>query len=404
VPINDISDRGPRGTSLRLRTGRTPAWIAGLAGWVCLAASCSAPAPRAEPDPAPGPSATATSEQAEASTSAGEETMPPPSGPDPVGVIAAAKTPHEWVRGHGRTLLRYVQSPTRWWPEDFGKTAVALVTPRGRVVRRWSPPVRWEALQWWPAGRGFVGVNHYGALTPGPMLLTDGGVTELTPVRGARHHRAGDVRFGKGWLLDRTRTTVTRELLPPTRCAGSALVDLRGRVWCLDRRKRTLSWTDDGRSWDRHRLSTTYFEYCDGGTLGAEIEVLGDRVAVGLWRADVSGDRGRTWHDVDLPYRLVGAHRVSYSSEANCTRVSPLSDGRLLLSYFGDAVATSPSNTEFTLLDFPVRRFDYSSVSEGVLVAPQRRYGERLVSYDGGTTWDELRVRSLLAHLFARRH
>jgi hypothetical protein len=328
----------------------------------------------------------------------------PGGGAGPLSIITAAGDPYAWVRGHGRALLLYYEMPPRWWPsEEAGEQAVALVDRDAHVLRRWAPG-RAAEMDWWPVGRGFVGMTQHGER--GPVLLHATGVVVLTQERGYRTYRAGDTRFGEGWLLNRSDRTISKEDLPHSRCARSrwtpsALTDLRGRLWCLDSRRRSLSWTDDGRAWTRHRLAASHFEYCDGGTTGAEIAILGRRVAVGLWRADFSFDRGRTWSDVDLPVKLVGADQGAGGSFPNCTEVRPLADGRLVLSYFGVAVATGIENTEFALVDYPAgTRGAYPPLFEGVLVASQREYGRRLVSYDGGATWREFRSRALLQHLF----
>lgn len=337
--------------------------------------------------------------------------VPPPvtalvtaSGPDPGPIIAAAGDPYAWVHGHGRVLLLYFQMRTRWWPEaEMGQPAVALVDRSAHVLHRWAPGGGLE-MDWWPAGRGFVGMPPpWGRREP--VLLRARGAVPLVEERGYRPYRETDVRFGHGWLLDPVHRTVTKEDLPRSRCARtrstpSALTDLRGRTWCLDPRRGTLSWTDDGRAWTRHRLASRHFEYCDGGTAGAQVAVLGRQVAVGLWRADFSADRGRTWRDVDLPFELVGAHQGDGGSFPNCTWVSTLKDGRLVLEYFGLAVATSVDNTAFELVDPPARTLHPYAV-EGVLVAPHRQYGRRLVSYDGGDTWRAFHTPDLLAHLFA---
>jgi hypothetical protein len=163
-----------------------------------------------------------------------------------------------------------------------------------------------------------------------------------------------------------------------------------------------VSWSDDGKAWTRHTLSTSYRSLCDGGAVGADLEILADRVVIGLWRADFTSNRGRTWRDVALPFRMVGANDgIGTPYDADCTHVDLMRDGRLHMSYFRHAVATDESATTFVRVARPSNagRVNYRTY-EGILVAPLRRqHGERVVSYDGAH-WRPLRVRALLRHLF----
>ncbi|GAA1964582.1 hypothetical protein GCM10009798_25990 [Nocardioides panacihumi] len=320
-------------------------------------------------------------------------------------MIAGARTPYTWVRGHGRALLVYSKMPRRWWPSvDLGPFAVSLVDRDGSVLRRWTQPLDWGELDWAPVGRGFIGLEPYAARGDA-VYVSARGITVLTRVRARRAYRVGDVAFGRGLLLDRTSRTVSTERLPKL-CRGSATVDLRGRLWCLDGPRRVLSWTDDHVSWTRHRLSTGYRWECDGGSLGSEPAILADNVVIGLWRADFTTDGGRSWHDVALPFDMVGAtDGIGTPYDANCTQVDVLRDGRLHLSYFTHAVATSVENTAFAPVTGPRGAADQIewNAPEGILAAPLRhRYGHRVVSYDGGVHWRPLRVRRLVRAMFDR--
>lgn len=362
----------------------------GLVVWLaaaCVATGCT----RAEVPPGPGSVSPSTNRVlAEEVVESG-----PPLSPDPAAVVAAAGAPVGWVRGPERALLAY-RVPRGDRRDVGGSAALVLLTSEGEVLGRWaSDRSSWASLDWSPAGRAFVGASRYGRTR---LLVRPGGITELREERGRRTFRHGDTRFGQGWLLDAARTRIARELLPRDRCGGDVEVDLRGRTWCLDEEKRVVSWTDDHETWTSHQLSTSHLEYCDGGTTGAELELLGDQVVIGLWRADFSQDRGLTWHDVDLPYSADGAFRSG--SVPNCTELTTLVDGRLLFSHFGNFVATDASNTAFVPFDFPsgLRWFEQL---EGVLVGVRRGKTGPDVSYDGGTTWVPLRVPELLGRLFA---
>jgi hypothetical protein len=233
-----------------------------------------------------------------------------------------------------------------------------------------------------------------------PQLIGAGRSTELTRVRGTRLFGRGDIRFGPGWLLDPVAKTVTRERLAGCR-RDSIHTDARGWIWCLDPKKKHVAWSrDGGTTWERHPLSDSYFEYCSGGTLGADLTVQGHVVTIGLWRADFSLDRGRSWQHVALPVDLVGAYQENPFGDARCTRVKPLADGRLVIDYFRVAVAHDATNTRFSLIRTPPRT-RFVDVHEGVLVAASRRpYGDRFASYDGGRTWRPIRINALLRHMF----
>jgi len=319
--------------------------------------------------------------------------------PDVGEVIALAKTPSAWVRGADTVLVEYSLMTASYWPDDATVSAGRVVDRRGRVLGEWAdndPTHR----TYWPAGRDFVGMPQYGGR---PWLVRDGAISRLGREPGTRPVEAGDVRFGRGWLLDPSAGTVTREQLPGCR-QDSIRTDLQGRVWCLDAQKTRLSWSDDGgETWEGHTLSTSYLEFCDGGARGVDLEVQGEVVAIGMWRADFSLDRGRTWRDVGLPLGLVGSHRANAYTEANCTTVQPLPDGRLVLEYFGAAVGADATNTRFAAIRTPPRS-TYAGVQEGVLVAVSRRpYGERWASYDGAGSWRPLRAGPLVRHLLSER-
>jgi len=315
-------------------------------------------------------------------------------------VIALAKVPASWTAGEDRLLLEYRLMPPSEWP--YGQYTVALQTldANGRLLAQTvDPGTKFGSgiRKYYPAGRAFVGITSYGP--PAGVLIRDDGVDELATVRGSRVAGPGDVPVGPGWLLDQATMTLTRERLGGCQ-SESIRNDLRDRVWCLDPEKTTLAWSDDrGDTWTRHRLSASYFEYCDGGTLGADLAVHDTTVAIGLWRADFSHDRGETWSDVDLPYRLVGAHPGQAGSEANCAGATPLVDGRLVLDHFGAAMAADPTNTKFAKLRTPDET-QYAGVEEGLLTAASKQpYGTRLVSYDAGRTWQPPRAEDLVRHV-----
>jgi hypothetical protein len=204
-----------------------------------------------------------------------------------------------------------------------------------------------------------------------------------------------------GWLVDPSRLTITREELPHCH-RGSSRLDRHGRIWCLDPKKVHLLWSDDGEAWQRHRLSTSYFNYCDGGTLGADLKILGDAVTIGLLRADFSVDRGHTWRTVALPVDKVGAGAPLPGSEQNCADVSPLPDHRLVVSYFGSLVAMDASNTRYRKVTTP-RGTQFDGVQEGVMLAASHKaYRDLVASYDSGRTWRQLKTRQLARHLLTR--
>jgi len=314
--------------------------------------------------------------------------------PDADEVIALAKTPTSWTRGRNTLLVEYWLARQAYW-DDPAAVAVQVLDRRGRVLGQWAEDPEVGSRDYWPAGRDFVGLPSYAG---GPVLARDGSLIPLTQVRGTRPRKPGDIRFGRGWLLDPAAKTVARERLPGCR-QDSIRTDLRGWVWCLDRHKEHIAWSaDEGRTWSRHTLSDSYFEYCDGGTLGSDLVVLGNVVAIGLWRADFSLDRGTTWHDVPVPWRMAGLHHERPEAD-DCTQVTPLSDGRLVIGYFRIAVATDPTNTLFRIIRTP-RRTHFAAMQEGVVVAvPHRPYGETFVSYDGAETWQRPSPRTLLRHL-----
>jgi hypothetical protein len=318
-------------------------------------------------------------------------------------VIALAGSPMSWTTGRGRLLLEYWLTSPRDpdWP-DARVVARRVLDRHGRIV---AESVQRTRIWWdtWPIGHDFIEADfRYGFTPTSVVLLGRGAATPLTFRRSPRPARPHDVRFGYGWLYDRHTRTVAPELLPLCR-QDSARVDTHGRIWCLDHRKTHLLWSDDGRHWTSHALSTTYLDWCDGGARGSDLAISGNSVAIGLWRADVTTDRGTTWHDVPLPYRKVGAHRGPYP---NCTGVEPLPDGRLVISYFGTLIASDPTNTHFQALGTPAHTsyagaFAYPrGIHEGVLLAVgPRPTGIRRISYDAGRTWHPVRVASLLHHL-----
>jgi hypothetical protein len=291
--------------------------------------------------------------------------------------------------------------PAYDWPSWASTTAVVLLGPGGRVRMEGVDPYAGSTREYVPAGAGFVGLSGYPPRRP--VYVDDDGVVTLGLEREPRTARPDDVRISGGWLLDRAAMTLSRERLEGC-LADSVRVDLQQRVWCLNPRKTTLSWTDDGgRTWERHPLSTSYFWFCDGGTVGSDLTVQGEVVAIGLWRADISLDRGGSWQDVDLPYRRVGAYTAEHTGDdANCTHVSPLADGRLVMSYARVEVAGDTSNTWFSPVEVPAR-MSFVGTPEGLMLAASRKaYGVRLVSYDGARTWRPIRLRVLAQHLLAR--
>jgi hypothetical protein len=299
-----------------------------------------------------------------------------------------------WTAARDRILLEYFLP----WSNYFEITAPRVVALRvvDRQGRTVSESVQRYGGSWpdaWAVGRDFiatVGRNEF-------LRIGDGDATSLTFQSSSRSAHAGDVRFGHGWLYDRQALTITPERLPPCR-RDTARVDAHGRIWWLDRPKTHVLSSDDGQRWNRHALSTTYFEWCDGGAPGSDLATSGDTVAIGLWRADLTTDRGATWHDVPLPYRRVGAHRA-HDGAPNCTAVEPMPDGRLVISYFNTLVAEDPTNTRFHRLDLPKHTL-YTYAREGVLQAiSSRPYGGVRVSYDGGDTWHPVRMGSLLHYL-----
>jgi hypothetical protein len=320
--------------------------------------------------------------------------------PDPDDVIALAKTPMAWTRGTDTILVEY-----GLFARNAEVIAAQVVDRRGRVRHEWIAPETDDFREYWPVGRDYVGMSGLYGMEPHgppPVLMRDGAPVPLRKLRGARPARPGEMRFGRGWLLDRAAGTVSQERFPGCR-QDSIRVDEHRRVWCLDDQKTQIFWSDDGgRTWARHALSDSYFEYCDGCALGAELMMQDDAVGVALYRADFSLDRGRTWHDVDLPLALIGADRGIDGSFPNCTFSGILSDGRLVIGHLGDAVATDPSNTQFARVR-PPRGAPYIGTQEGVLVADSESpLGKRFVSYDGGVTWQPPRVSALVRHLLPR--
>jgi len=314
-------------------------------------------------------------------------------------VIALAKTPMAWTRAKDRLLVEYGVMPRSNWPSDATLVAVRILDSSGRVRGEWVDGLGDESLRdYWPVGGRFVGLPAYGGIRTRPVLVRDGSLVELSRVPGARTIRLGDVRFGQGWLLDEAARTVTRERRPGCR-QDSIRTDAKGRTWCLDPAKKQILWTHTGGGlWMSHVLSTSYFDYCDGGAPGADVAVLGDVVVVGLWRADVSFDGGASWQDLELPTRVVNTAPGGLGD--NCPWVEPLEDGRLVLSSIVSAVATDATNSRFTLVRVPPGTGLAYNTDEGVFVAASRRpYGDRFASFDGGDTWQPLRSRALVRHL-----
>ena len=326
--------------------------------------------------------------------------------PDARDVIALAKSPIVWQVTDNRVLVGYTVPPAIDWPDPWGSpTAWQVLDRHGRVLGQWAHQATYEYV---PAGRYFVALQPSYSTVPEPLgdasralLVRRGTPTALTLLAGQRSMKPVDLRVDGGWLVDPSRLTITREELPLCH-RGSSRLDRDGRIWCLNRQKDQLLWSDDGKAWQRHRLSTSYFEYCDGGTLGADVKLLGDAVTIGLLRADFSVDRGHTWWTVSLPVDKVGAGVPPPGSEQNCADVSPLPDHRLVVSYFGSVVATDASNTQFHKVATP-RGMRFAGVQEGVMLAASHRaYGDLFVSYDSGGTWRPLRTRLLVRRLLAR--
>lgn len=349
-------------------------------------------APSATPEPTPTP--TTERQRIRAALRAGS--------PDAEEVIALSKTPMTWTKGKETLLVRYGLTNAYDWPFVPTVSTIQELDRRGRVLGQWVDVSGRRGTQrdYWPAGRHFVGVPQYGGTA---VLIQDGSMSRLSRERGSREAQAGDIRFGLGWLLDRASMSFATERIEGCR-KDSIRNDSRGQIWCLDASKEAIRWSDDGgRSWARHELSTSYLEACDGGALGAELDVHSDVVAIGMWRADFSLDRGRTWQDVALPFELVGAHRGDGGSFPNCTQVQPLADGRLVIEYFDVAIAADATNTRFLTVSTPPRT-RFAGIYEGVAVAASRRpYGERFVSFDGAVTWQKLRVGLLVRHLLPKQ-
>jgi hypothetical protein len=325
--------------------------------------------------------------------------------PDARDIIALAKLPTYWEVGHNRVLVGYgVPAPVDWPDRLSAPSAWQVLDRHGRVLGQWAQRTAYEFV---PAGRYFVGlepafsrgVEPYGDASR--ALLVRGGMpTSLTLLPGHRSKRPSELRVDGGWLVDPSRLTIIREELPLCFRGGSRL-DSHGRIWCLNREKDQILWSDDGQAWQRHQLSISYFDYCDGGALGADPTILGDVVAVGLMRADFSVDRGDTWWTVSLPVERVGAG-PPLGSEQNCAEVSPLPDHRLVVSYFGFLVATDASNTRFRTVATP-QATRFVGVQQGVMLAASRSpYGDLLTSYDSGRTWLPLETQQLVRHLLDR--
>lgn len=342
--------------------------------------------------PEAGPSPTTEPQRRRAALRAGT--------PDAEEVIALARTPMAWTRGKGTLLLEYGLMYAYDWPAAPVVSAFEVRDRRGRVLGQWvdTSGRRGNPRQYWPTGSFFVGVSQAGGTA---VLVEDGSMSSLSRDR-PREAQPGDIRFGPGWLLDQASMSIARERIEGCR-KESIHNDSRGRIWCLDGSKEAIRWSDDGgRTWSHHVLSTSYLEFCDGGSRGAELDVHGDVVAIGMWRADFSLDRGRTWQDVALPFELVGAHQGDGGSFPNCTGVQPLADGRLVIGYFGTAVATDATNTRFVKVRTPPRT-GFAGIHEGVAIAASDRpFGDRFVSFDGALTWQKLRADSLVRHLLPR--
>lgn len=315
--------------------------------------------------------------------------------PDVREIVELAKVPTDWSRSGDTLLVSYALMPAGL-PGEPAVQALQVLDRRGRVTGQWA---EYWPLDYWAVPGGFVGMTtRSSGRGVHPMLVRGGVPSPLTEIKGARAARSGEVRFGQGWLLDEEAMTVTREKIEGCR-PGSIRIDTRGRIWCLNRPKTEMAWSEDGQSWTRHQLSTSYTEFCDGGARGSDLEVVGDVVAIGLWRADVSLDRGATWGDVELPFRLVGAHRGAGGSFPNCTNVGPLPDGRLVMSYFGTAIADDATNTSWTMLSTPLGTTYAGRIEGALLAAPRRPFADGwLVSYDAGDTWRPLTIRRVIRH------
>jgi hypothetical protein len=324
-------------------------------------------------------------------------------------ILALADAPSVWRVGRDHVLVGYPVTYPADWPAVWGGTPTAwqVLDRHGEVVGQWAQ--RGE-LTFAPAGRHFVGLQPrpgfrvtqaYGDAR-NAVLVRHGRPAPLRLVPGERAKRPGDVRTDGGWLVDPARRTITRETLPLC-LRGSSRLDEDGRIWCLNGRKDRVLWSGGGAGWRWHGLSTSYFEWCDGGSTGADLQILGDTVTIGLLRADFSADHGGTWWDVDLPVEMVGAGVPRGYSEQNCAQVAPLADNRLVLHYFGAVVARDASNTEFRKIRTP-RNHEFTSVQEGVMTAATREpYGDLLGSFDGGATWRPIRAPDLARTLLARR-
>ena len=319
-------------------------------------------------------------------------------------IIDLAESPTSWRVADGRVLVGYRVPSKVDWPDRWGAPAAwQVLDRRGEVVGQWAERADHTYV---PAGRYFVGLHPSYSRVPEEygdadraLLVRRGRPTRLRLVPGARSRRPAELRVDGGWLVDPSRLTITREELPLC-FRGSSRVDPYGRVWCLNRRKDEVLWRDQGEPWQRHRLSTSYFNYCDGGGHGADMRILGDVVTVGLLRADFSVDRGETWWTVSLPVGRIGAGVPRYG-EQNCADVSPLPDHRLVVGYAASLVATDASNTRFREVATPgATRF--VGVQEGVMLAASRQaYGDLFASYDSAT-WRPLRAPDLARSLLAR--
>jgi hypothetical protein len=385
--------------------------LVSLAG--CTAEDVPEPGGRPESRPASSDASTSTSPSSASSSVAPTEPAARPGTeaeriravlrdrtPDADEVISLARTPYAWTRGGDTVLVEYGLFRAYGWPDNPSAVAVQVLDRRGRVVDQWAETATDADREYRSAGPHFVWMAPYRG--PRPFLMRDGTPVPLTFMRGARTAGPGDLRFGQGWLLNEDTGTVTQERLHGCR-SDTVRTDRHGRVWCLDGRKKHLSFSDDGGlTWTRHTLSDSYFEYCDGGALGADVLIQDDAVAVALYRADFSLDRGRSWHDVNLPLAMIGSRPATGGSEADCTFSGLLADGRLVIGHFGDAVATDPSNTRFAPVRTPPGT-RYLEAREGVMVAASRRlHGQRFESYDGGDTWEPVRLTALLRHLLPR--